>query len=252
VTFAPAPLRELGAFWTQHHGVNLGVVGDTAHAAKGRSYHLGKSQLSADAYSRQTARDKAGLTEAASAIDLGKLDDSFGRLRAFSRWLVGRCQQNAPGTADIREVIYTADGTEVLRYDRERGITSKPRPGEADGSHLWHTHVSFYRDSEARSKTGLFAPYFALPDTSTEDEVRVVVVTVEPFAPKAFTSKPDKLRRFTATEELDPILGPYSSTVDAKVDIQGNTDAPQGSGFLRLAAGGSAGKYVLASEVTLA
>lgn len=53
--------------------------------------------------------------------------------------------------------------TTVLRYDRERGVKSEPKPGEAAQSHTWHTHVSFYRDSEARAKTPTFAGYFKPP-----------------------------------------------------------------------------------------
>ena len=253
MTYAPGPLRALATYWTAQKGVNLGVVGDVAHQQKGISYHLGESKLQPGAYSRITTRDRAGLTEAASAIDLGQLVDrrtgkpSYARLRAFSRWLVARCQNDAPGTSDIREVIYTPDGETVLRYDRQRGIDSIPQPGEADGSHLWHTHVSWYRDSASRSKTGVFSPFFTLPDTSTEDEV--VVVTVEKWpAPKRFKASGD-LRRFTATEELPAIDGPYEANVDANVDIN-STGVPHGSGFLRLSSGGSAGKYILASEIT--
>jgi hypothetical protein len=248
VTYAPATLRALATYWSKHGGANLGIVGDTSHVLKGTSYHLGRSRLELGAYSRITPRDKAGLTEAAAAIDLGKLSASYAELRVFSRWLVARCQANAAGTSDIREVIYTADGETVLRYDRERGVASAPRAGEADGSHLWHTHVSFYRDSEGRSKAGIFAPFFALPDTSTEEEV--VIVTVEKWPqPRTFSAAGD-LRRFTPTEELPAIDGPYSATVDANVDIN-STGVPHGSGFLRLSSGGSAGKYILASEVTL-
>lgn len=249
MTYSPPTLTDLGRYWASKGGVNLGVVGDVAHQRKGTSYHLGKSSLAPDAYSRLTARDRAGLTEAASAIDLGRLNGSYARLRTFSVWLVRRCQAGATGTVDIREVIYTDDGETVRRYDRERGVDSDPRPGEADGSHLWHTHISFYRDSEKRSKTGTFAPYFALPDTSTEEEIVVVVtVTVWP-APRKFRA-PGDLRRFTATEELSSIKGPYEAMVDASVSIN-STGVPHGSGFLRLASGGSAGKYVLASEVAL-
>lgn len=163
MTYAPPTITALARYWTQHGGTNLGVVGDTRHVTKGRSYHLGRSQLTSDAYSRQTARDRAGLSDAASALDLGRLNGSLGGLRAFSRWLVERCQQNAPGTQDIREVIYTPDGKTVLRWDRERGLKSAPRPGEADLSHLTHTHVSWYRDSEKRAKVGAFAPFFEKP-----------------------------------------------------------------------------------------
>lgn len=248
MTYAPAPLRALATYWVAQGGVNLGVVGDVAHQRKGASYHLGESSLVPLAYSRVLPRDRAGLTEAASAIDLGKLRGSFAPLRTFSRWLVVRCQKGVGGTQDIREIIYTADGESVLRYDRERGFDSVPRPGEADGSHLWHTHISFYRDSEKRPKADLFRPFFTLPDTSTEEDV--VIVTVEKWpAPKAFRSTGD-LRRFTAIEELPAIDGPYSANVDGNVDIN-STGVLHGSGFLRLSSGGSAGKYILASEVVL-
>lgn len=163
MTFAPATLVTLGRFYTAHGGVNLGIVGDSAHQAKGVSYHLGVGDLLAGAYSAQTARDKAGLTNAASAIDLGRLDGSLVKLRAFSRWLVLQAQANVPGSGDIREIIYSPDGVVVLRWDRERGYASAARPGEADTSHLSHTHISFYRDSEQRAKVGLFGPYFAPP-----------------------------------------------------------------------------------------
>src|SRR3989337_3473133 len=84
VPYNPASLRALGAFWTGQGGVNLGVVGDTAHAAKGYSYHLGADQLAATAYSTKTARDRAGLSNAASAIDLGRLGGTLPDLPQFT------------------------------------------------------------------------------------------------------------------------------------------------------------------------
>ncbi|MDP2622277.1 MAG: hypothetical protein Q8Q29_00565 [Actinomycetota bacterium] len=170
MTYSPPTLRDLARYWVSKGGVNLGVVGDTRHQVLGRSYHLGRSNLRTDAYSRQTTRDRAGLTDAASAIDLGRLNGSLGHLRTFSVWLVKQCQANRPGTSDIREVIYTDDGKRVLRWDRERGVKSAPRTGEADNSHLTHTHVSFYRDSEKRPKVGVFAPYFAPNELAAGDD----------------------------------------------------------------------------------
>lgn len=256
MTYAPASITALATLWQREGGRNLGIVGDSRHASRA-SYHNGRDRMVAynrlhTDYTAMNVRDRSGLTNAASAIDLGTLQGGYKDLRTFSVWLVGRCRTNAPGTSDIREVIYTRDGSTVLRYDRERGVKSLPKAGEADRSHLWHTHISFYRDSEKRSKTGIFAPYFAdpLPDTSTEEEV-VIVVTIEKWPqPKRFRA-PGNLRRFTATDELEPIDGPYEAWVDANVAIQ-STGVPHGVGFLRLSSGGSAGKYVLASEVDLA
>lgn len=167
MTYAPASIKALATYWVQRGGVNLGIVGDVAHQQKGVSYHLGADQLSATAYSIRTSRDKAGLTNAASAIDLGRLGGSLEELRRFSSWFVGRCRANAPGTSDVREVIYAVMSRGVLivmRWDRERGFASLPRSGEADDSHKTHTHISFYRDSEFRAKVGLFSPYFEEED----------------------------------------------------------------------------------------
>lgn len=160
MTYTPGTLYALGQYWTSQGGKNLGIVGDTAHQAKGVSYHLGKDKLSDTAYSARTARDVSGLTNAASAIDLGRLDGRIVKLRKFSVWLVEQAQALAPGTRDIREIIYSPDGKVVLRWDRERGHQSAPQRGEADNSHLTHTHVSYYRDSEYRSKLLVFKPYF--------------------------------------------------------------------------------------------
>jgi hypothetical protein len=163
VTFNPATLKALGAYWVAQGGVNLGVVGDTGHVSRGVSYHLGEDQLTATAYSRQTARDKAGLSNAASAIDLGKLDGSLANLRAFSKYLVAQARTNKPGTSDMREIIYSPDGATVLRWDRQRGYASAPQGGEADDTHLTHTHISWYRDAEHRDHTTAFRPYFEAP-----------------------------------------------------------------------------------------
>lgn len=177
MTYAPATLRTLAELWVANGGVNLGIVGDTRHVATGTSYHLGKDKLSATAYSRQTARDRAGLSDAASAIDLGKLSGSFVELQKLSRWLVSQAQADAPGTDDIREIIYSPDGKTVWRWDRERGHDSDPmksvyldgRWTQGDQTHLTHTHISWYRDAEQRDHTVPFRPYFEEGDVPLID-----------------------------------------------------------------------------------
>jgi hypothetical protein len=166
MTYAPQTLRDLAAYWVSKKGVNLGIVGDLRHLAKGTSYHLGKDQLLSTAYSIQHPRDRAGLTNAASAIDLGKLNGSLGDLRRFSDYLAHRCLAGAPGTHDIREVIYSTGGQTVVGY--KQGV-SKLIPGFGDDSHLTHTHISYFRDSEKRDKRAIFRAYFEGPDTSTEE-----------------------------------------------------------------------------------
>ncbi len=162
MTFAPAPLAAARSFLLANvpglKPVAVGIVGDTAHAATGTSYHLGKDQLASDSYSIvESPRDRKGLSNAAAGLDIGEFSFRAGgkahTLRTFSAWLVLECRSGAADTQDIREVIYSLDGTSVRRWDRLGRRTT------GDSSHRWHTHISYFRDSEQRDKTGLFRRY---------------------------------------------------------------------------------------------
>lgn len=187
MTFAPASLSDLAAYWRAQGGVPLGIVGNTAHTS---GYHLGRDRiydgagpgLGAADYSVQLPRDKAGLSDAASAIDLGRLGGTLAGLRRFSEWLVAACMADRVAYRDVREVIYsTVDGVYVKRYSApDHAVYTSLRktadgiktvtPGNGDASHYTHTHISFYRDSAGRDKRPLFAPFFAVPDTATAGE----------------------------------------------------------------------------------
>lgn len=163
MTYAPQPLKDLAAYWVDHKGVSLGIVGDTAHQQKGVSYHLGEDDLAPGAYSAKLERDVAGLSNAASAIDLGRLNGRLKDLRQFSAWLVEQCKAGAPGTSDIREVIYCSlDGSKVLHWDNFYKVAhiGGTGTGWGDDSHKTHTHISAFRDSELRDKIVWFRPYF--------------------------------------------------------------------------------------------
>ena len=176
-TKAPQSIRELERFWKQQHGRSLGIVGDVKHKASGTSYHLGRTDLKPDAYSRKLQRDSKGLTERASALDLGRLNKKIAKLRKFSNWLVD--QAEAGSTPDIREIIWSPDGKEVHRWDHHAharivSLRRVKNPGQkakivvvtpqnGDESHFWHTHVSFYRDSRLRPKVDYFRPFFETP-----------------------------------------------------------------------------------------
>jgi hypothetical protein len=129
-------------------GDSVGIVGDPAHASTG-GYHEGNDdlarvgRLTADYSKRESARDRPG-TNSASALDIGDFSHHGLTLRALTLNLVVACQYGDPRTRDIREIIYTPDGSSVRRWDR-LGI----RP-TGDSSHLYHTHLSFFRDSEGR------------------------------------------------------------------------------------------------------
>lgn len=166
MTFAPQSLLDLRAYLKPITGlsdVELGIVGDEDHHG---GYHHGKSLLVSNDYSSRTARDRAGLSEAASAFDVGM----FSQLRAMSVWCVQQCQAGLADTLDVREIIYTPDGKVVWRWDRERG--SEPYIS-GDPSHLGHTHFSFYRDSEKRDKRPLFRRFFQ-GDDMTPDQAKML------------------------------------------------------------------------------
>ena len=184
MSYAPKSISDLSAYWEQQGGVPLGIVGNNAHCG---GYHLGADRIYSDCackpsgacvkgqrsndYSVQYSRDKKGLSNAASAIDLGKLNKSLHELRKFSRWLVARCQNDATVRHLVREIIYSPDGQKVQRYSGADNVIYVG-PGNGDSSHTTHTHISFWRDTQRTAKVGLFAPYFeSVPDTSTGDQM---------------------------------------------------------------------------------
>jgi len=241
VTYNPATLQALGRYWTGQGGVNLGVVGDVDHQNKGTSYHLGADKLAPTAYSARTARDRAGLTNAASAIDLGKLEGTLANLRAFSTWLVGQARANAPGTYDMREIIYTPDGKVVLRWDRERGHASAPRPGEADASHLTHSHISWYRDAERRDHTTAFRPYFE------EAPVRSFVILPGPPG-EVIVQGPGHSYLDLADDKLYPIAAGAIKATPCPIRITpglGDDSAGRSVGYLI----GAGAAFLLAADV---
>lgn len=169
MSYAPQSLREVASLWVAHGGKNLGIVGDDDHKAR-PSYHNGRDVITA--YGRTCAtdytichrRDVRGLSDAASAIDLGPIDGSYRQLRRFTKWLGDRLLAQAPDTADIREILGSPDGVTVLCwFSGQLFSDGKPRTqtGCANDSHLTHTHISYFRDSEFKDKTGPFVAYFA-------------------------------------------------------------------------------------------
>lgn len=157
MTYEPSKLSALQDYLHEKTGLSyagLGVVGDKNHRG---GYHCGWDRRRRDGdgdladYSWQdSTRDSSRRTDAASAIDIG----SFADLRKFSLWLVEQCRNGTADTRDIREVIYSADGRTVKRWDRLNQSST------GDSSHRYHTHVSFHRDAEQRDKLAVFRRYF--------------------------------------------------------------------------------------------
>lgn len=172
MTTNPTDLLDIRAYCQQQTGQSpaaLGIAGDDQHAASG-GYHIGGNTVPDSDYSRaESPRDRAITTASASAFDLG---GEFDRFQEITLGIVGACKRQDFRTRDIREVIYTPDGVTVRRWDR-LGIRSG-----GDDSHLFHTHISFFRDSEGRRSAadnflGLLRELFEGGDTMSarSDEI---------------------------------------------------------------------------------
>ncbi|MEV1108459.1 hypothetical protein [Micromonospora sp. NPDC049751] len=147
----------------------VGIVGDPAHRG---GYHCGSDRVVPNDYSVvESPRDRSGLTLDAAAIDVGEFDVRSGggshTLASFSVWCVGQCAANAADTRDIREIIYSPDGTTVKRWDRLGKRTS------GDSSHRWHTHFSFFRDAikAGRDQRPLFRRYLSSIGLLEDDDM---------------------------------------------------------------------------------
>ena len=148
MTYAPATLQNLRSYLIGVGAPVLGIVGNPATHRGG--YHLGIDRIygpsgyGARDYSIQTTRDKAGMSNAASAIDIGR----HNRLIELGVYLRGK--------PDIRELIAERDdGTHVWRYVDGRLI------GKPDSQELpHHLHVSYFRDSETRDKRPTFRAFY--------------------------------------------------------------------------------------------
>jgi hypothetical protein len=147
----------------------VGIVGDSTHRG---GYHCGSDRVVPNDYSVvESPRDRLGLTLDAAALDVGQFSvRSGGRyhtLPSFSGWCVAQCVANAADTGDIREIIYSPDGTTVKRWDRLGKRTS------GDSSHRWHTHFSFFRDAikAGRDQRPLFRRYLSSIGLLEDDDM---------------------------------------------------------------------------------
>lgn len=173
MTYAPDDLQVVRRYVlskTNLDANSVGIAGDKGHASDG-GYHEGNDdlasvgKLSSDYSKRESPRDRPG-SNAASALDIGNFDHNGRNLRALSQFIVNKCKGGDTRCKDIREVIYTPNGVNVSRWDR-LGIRAT-----GDSSHLYHTHLSFFRDSEGRRALpnnilGLLTEYFEGVSTMT-------------------------------------------------------------------------------------
>jgi len=150
VTEAPADLVQLQKAILKATGLPaaaVGIKGDKKHADKGVSYHLGKDQIkrSKHPYSARLQRDINGLTDAASAIDIGDDWPRGGReaWKRFNNLLVAALRAGDPALVTIRATNFSPDGSERKRADRQKAFRVE---GSDDNVDI-HTHIEWYRDA---------------------------------------------------------------------------------------------------------
>ena len=160
MTTAPSDLLEFRRQIQSRTGlpaVSLGIVGDSAHAASG-GYHEGRDDLTrvgrvGTDYSTRLARDKAGLTNSASAMDIG-YHWSHGGDAAWLRFnglLTSQLHAGDPALAAIRAVNYSPDGRRKQRMDRQTGWATESTTDTVDV----HTHIEWYRDTEGKRQASI-------------------------------------------------------------------------------------------------
>lgn len=168
-------------------------VSRTVQASQGqrkfRGYHLGRDQifgpngLGDRDYSVRRRRDRVGLTDARSALDINLSDKVEKDLIVFLRSAV---LTGLPGAEDVREFLGPLANGRAARFAIENEWEPELYP--VGDSHEWHVHVSWFRDSEMHDKVMLFEPFFggraALPPEEVPDPEVPDVEVIPPPDPE--------------------------------------------------------------------
>lgn len=269
MSYAPASILNVAKLWTDRGGSNLGIVGDASHQAR-PSYHNGRDVIArygrtcSTDYSICHPRDVRGLSDAASALDIGPGAVGFRLLRDFTKRLGEAVVRGDPDTADIREVLGTDDGATVRCWISPQAGGGKVLTGCADTSHLTHTHVSWFRDARDHDLTPPFRRLLGLQTSAPTPEVDMIAtVTVTPFPASVHIAIPAG----TTVSGYDParpgkaiitrtFTSPTGTWADATVEVSWSNYAPgteapipRGGPFLRVTEGVFRGLLVPASQV---
>lgn len=182
MTVAPADLVAFRKSVQQLTGIvsaaDVGIVGDGAHQKTG-GYHEGRDVLTANGfyhvtalagsagedYSVRLARDRQGLTNSASAMDISAAWPSGGVVawQRFCALFVAALKADAPALGAVRAV--NADtGSGMRRYDRQSGWSAQ---STSDAGHI---HIEWYRDTEG-NRQGCLSAIAALIAQATGDDM---------------------------------------------------------------------------------
>lgn len=157
-------------------------------AKSARGFHAGKAEIFKSGegnrdYSVKDPRNKAGLSEASSALDI-RWPGHLKRLRALTAHLV---EQGKAGNL-LFEVIGPDSTGKANYWSAKTGWL--PKPALAPASHSWHIHLGFWRDTETSDRIAVFRGFFEA----------AIPVPVEPEEPDTETPDPDPLIEELETE----------------------------------------------------
>jgi hypothetical protein len=158
-TLAPPNLFKLYALLRPHlSSLRIGgIVGDTAHVAGG-GYHISREDLRNHGqgldYSIQSPADRRGRVDFAGAIDISLNPAEMVTVSTRLRAAMSGANYDTR-IEPLREFIGTVDNRNVCGYNRYQtvypdGSTGRRAgwyaSGYSESSHLWHVHLSFFRD----------------------------------------------------------------------------------------------------------
>lgn len=119
-----------------------GVAGDAKHSF---GYHVDPADLPKGDYSLTTPRDRQGAKD--HPHDASAWDQSYGPadMIVVTNRLLKAAKAKDPRMKAVREFCGTRNGTQTYPWDLY--TNSSEGINTWDDSHLWHVHLSFYRDA---------------------------------------------------------------------------------------------------------
>lgn len=162
MSYAPQSLKDVRNFLLAQPGLDgleVGIVGNPATHTYG--YHLGRDRLPLNDYSNRLQRDRNGLTDAASGLDIGMFD----RLVNLVSYLLDACREGR--TTQIRAIAGPHFNGRAYRWDSTSGW--EPQLLKKGDDHEWHAHIEWFRDTEYENKLTLFHEFFGFAPDGGDD-----------------------------------------------------------------------------------
>lgn len=150
MAIAPDALKYFAQEMVKVGGTLSGIVGDAAHTY---GYHRAFNEVSSGDYSRQLPLDQVSGTAAnyASAVDWSLPESG---MKTVTQRLINAAEHPEDNRLDaLREFYGTTNGSDVVGRSHN-GIGQAWSFVSSDDSHLWHIHLSFFRQ-KANDRTAI-------------------------------------------------------------------------------------------------